>query len=87
MADIALIEYEALPGITVALHLGGGASALSDREILERHHRRVAQLVELLVDASVVDWDDARTRWLSLEELSGVLAEHGAGVCLIFLGD
>lgn len=113
VGDAALIEYPALPGLTVTLHLG--ARSLSDREILERHHRWIAQIAELLIAAPQVDWDEVRTRWrprgrvmrcsveagddpgealvaideveLSLGELGGMLAEHGAHVCLIFLDD
>jgi hypothetical protein len=61
--EVALIEYPALPGVTVTLHLGGGARVLSDGDILDRHHRRIAQLAELLIAAPQVDWDEVRTRW------------------------
>jgi hypothetical protein len=115
LGDAALIEYAALPGLTVTVHLGGGGRSLSDGEILDRHHRWIAQIAELMIGAPQVAWDEAHTRWrprgrvvrcavepglspdeplvaidevaLTLDELGGMLADHGAHVCLIFLDD
>lgn len=63
LGAVAQIEYPSLPGLTVTLHLGPGARALSDADILDRYQRRIAQLAELMIAAPQVDWDDVQTRW------------------------
>ena len=85
--NAAVIVHDCAPDVAIRIELGVHAATLSDREVLERYHRKLHGLGAALIADPQLRWDEGLRRWQPSSNALRCVVEPSQDEPVIYIDD